>query len=314
MNGYSLNFNLLFCFISICFFSFSQSKVINANFVEDKIKIDGVLDEEDWKNASEGVDFIQFFPTDSLDAVFQTKFKVLYSDSFLYIGAVAFSDNNDFVVSSLKRDFRGTRNDNITFIIDTFNDESNGYFFGVTPYGVKRDGLISLGGSVRGGFNMNWDSKWQADAKIHDNYYVVEVAIPLNSLKFIEGQTRWRFRPYRWNIQSNEQSSWVKVPQNLLLANLAYMGEIKFQNPLGKPKKKYSFIPYVNTSFDKNYLDNESNKFFKQGIDSKISIGSSLNLDVTFNPDFSDVEVDDIVTNITRFELRLPEKRQFFLR
>ena len=313
MNGYSLNFNLLFYFISICFFSFSKSKVINANFVEDKIKIDGVLDEEDWKNASEGVDFIQFFPTDSLDAVFQTKFKVLYSDSFLYIGAVAFSDNNDFVVSSLKRDFRGTRNDNITFIIDTFNDESNGYFFGVTPFGVKRDGLISLGGSVRGGFNMNWDSKWQADAKIHDNYYVVEVAIPLNSLKFIEGQTRWRFRPYRWNIQSNEQSSWVKVPQNLLLANLAYMGEIKFQNPLGKPKKKYSFIPYVNTSFDKNYLDNESNKFFKQGIDSKISIGSSLNLDVTFNPDFSDVEVDDIVTNITRFELRLPEKRQFFL-
>ena len=89
-----------------------------------------------------------FFPTDSLDAVFQTKFKVLYSDSFLYIGAVAFSDNNDFVVSSLKRDFRGTRNDNITFIIDTFNDESNGYFFGVTPYGVKRDGLISLGGSA----------------------------------------------------------------------------------------------------------------------------------------------------------------------
>ena len=88
---------------------------------------------------------------------------------------------------------------------------------------------------------MNWDSKWQADAKIHDNYYVVEVAIPLNSLKFIEGQTRWRFRPYRWNIQSNEQSSWVKVPQNLLLANLAYMGEIKFQNPLGKPKKKILF-------------------------------------------------------------------------
>lgn len=307
--------NKLISLILICFSynCFAQTKVINAKYIDDNITVDGILNESEWTLADEGFDFIQFFPTDSVPANNQTRFKILYSDSFLYIGATAYAENNEFVVSSLKRDFSGTSNDNITFILDTFNDETNGYFFGVTPYGVKRDGLISLGGGSRNGFNLNWDSKWQADAKIYENHYTVELAIPLNSLRFIEGQTSWRFRPYRWNIQNNEQSTWVKVPQNLLLATLAYTGEIRFEKPLGKSKKKLSFIPYINTSVDKNYIDNNSNEFFKRGIDSKISIGNSLNLDITVNPDFSNVEVDDIITNITRFELRLPEKRQFFL-
>lgn len=292
---------------------FSQVKTIKAKFIETDLTIDGNLDESQWNLAEESGDFYQFFPTDSLPANQPTTFKILYSEDYIYFGVTAYARDNDFVVSSLKRDFGGTSNDNISIILDTFNDESNGYFFGITPYGVKRDGLISEGGGTRTGFNINWDGKWDADAKIFDNYYTVEARIPFNTLKFIEGQTKWRFRPYRWNIQDNEQSTWVRVPQNLLLATLAFMGEIEFEKPLGKSKKKTSFIPYINTSADKDYITDNANQFFKSGFDSKISIGNSLNLDLTFNPDFSNVEVDDIITNITRFELRLPEKRQFFL-
>lgn len=292
---------------------YSQTKSIKAKYIDTDVLIDGNLNEPEWNLANESGNFYQFFPTDSLPASQPTNFKILYSDDYIYFGVTAYARNNDFVVSSLKRDFGGTSNDNISIILDTFNDESNGYFFGVTPYGVKRDGLISEGGGTRNGFNINWDGKWDADAKIYDNYYTIEVRIPFNTLKFIEGQTKWRFRPYRWNIQDNEQSTWVRVPQNLLLATLAFMGEIEFEKPLGKSKKKISLIPYINTSADKDYISDKSNQFFESGFDSKISIGNSLNLDLTYNPDFSNVEVDDIITNITRFELRLPEKRQFFL-
>ena len=292
---------------------YSQTKSIKAKYIDTDILIDGNLNESEWNLANESGNFYQFFPTDSIPANQPTNFKILYSDDYIYFGVTAYARNNDFVVSSLKRDFGGTSNDNISIILDTFNDESNGYFFGVTPYGVKRDGLISEGGGTRNGFNINWDGKWDADAKIYDNYYTVEVRIPFNTLKFIEGQTKWRFRPYRWNIQDNEQSTWVRVPQNLLLATLAFMGEIEFEKPLGKSKKKISLIPYINTSADKDYVSDTSNQFFESGFDSKISVGNSLNLDLSYNPDFSNVEVDDIITNITRFELRLPEKRQFFL-
>ena len=292
---------------------YSQTKSIKAKYIDTDILIDGNLNESEWNLANESGNFYQFFPTDSLPANQPTNFKILYSDDYIYFGVTAYARNNDFVVSSLKRDFGGTSNDNISIILDTFNDESNGYFFGITPYGVKRDGLISEGGGTINGFNINWDGKWDADAKIYDNYYTVEVRIPFNTLKFIQGQTKWRFRPYRWNIQDNEQSTWVRVPQNLLLSTLAFMGEIEFEKPLGKSKKKISLIPYINTSADKDYVSDKSNQFFESGFDSKISVGNSLNLDLTYNPDFSNVEVDDIITNITRFELRLPEKRQFFL-
>ena len=241
---------------------YSQTKSIKAKYIDTDVLIDGNLNEPEWNLANESGNFYQFFPTDSLPANQPTNFKILYSDDYIYFGVTAYARNNDFVVSSLKRDFGGTSNDNISIILDTFNDESNGYFFGVTPYGVKRDGLISEGGGTRNGFNINWDGKWDADAKIYDNYYTIEVRIPFNTLKFIEGQTKWRFRPYRWNIQDNEQSTWVRVPQNLLLATLAFMGEIEFEKPLGKSKKKISLIPYINTSADKDYISDKSNQFF----------------------------------------------------
>src|SRR5690606_19809093 len=102
-------------------------------------------------------------------------------------------------------------------------------------------------------FNNTWDVKWQAEAQRFDDHYTIEIAIPFTSLKFAEGSTKWRFRPYRWNIQSNEQSSWVRVPQNQLLSSLAYMGELNFEKPLGRSRTPFALIPYVNALTDKNF-------------------------------------------------------------
>ncbi|MGB5667604.1 MAG: DUF5916 domain-containing protein [Maribacter sp.] len=285
-------------------------KSVTVKYITEEIILDGTMDEAVWETAETGSNFMQFFPTDSVEARYQTSFKILYSETNLYLGIRAEAANGNYVVSSLKRDFGALTNDNVSLLFDTFNDGNTAFFFGVTPYGVQREGLVSEGGS---NFNNTWDIKWQAESQLFDDHYVVEIAIPFTSLKFVEGSTKWRFRSYRWNIQSNEQSSWARVPQNQLLSSLAYMGELNFERPLGKSRTPFALIPYINILSDKNYASNVSNTDIKVGGDAKVAVGNGMNLDITINPDFSNVEVDDIFTNLTRFELRLPEKRQFFI-
>ena len=305
---------VFFCTLSFTLFVFNcnhaQEKNYRAAYVDTPPTIDGILEEDVWKKNPEGKDFVQFFPTDSLQAVQPTSFQVVYTKTTLYVAFKAYYENDKVVVSSLKRDFSALTNDNVSLLFDTFNDGTNAFFFGVTPYGVQREGLVSEGGSS---FNNTWDVKWKAEAQRFQDHYTVEIAIPFSSLKFIEGATHWRFRPYRWNLQNNEQSTWVRVPQNQLLSSLAFMGRLDFEQPLGKSRTPFAFIPYANAAVEKNFSPESSSASLKAGADAKIAVSDGLNLDITLNPDFSNVEVDDIFTNLTRFELRLPEKRQFFI-
>lgn len=283
---------------------------ILVKHISNPLQIDGNLDEEVWSEANEATDFWQYFPSDSARAKFNTKIKMAFDDEHLYVGIYAGSSGIEYVVSSLKRDFNSLVNDNVSLLFDTFNDGTTGYFFGVTPYGVMREGLVSEGGT---GFNNTWDIKWIAESKRHEDHYTIEIAIPLYSLKFIDGATKWRFRPYRWNIEDNEQTTWVRLPQNQPLSSLAYMGDMEFEKPLKRTRTPFVFIPYLNGFSGKDFLNGASKNQAKLGADSKLAIGNGMNLDLTYNPDFSNVEVDDILTNLTRFELFLPEKRQFFI-
>src|SRR5690606_19337015 len=124
---------------------------------------------------------------------------------------------------------------------------------------------------------------------------------------------RWRLQTYRWNISGNEQSAWARVPQNQQLSNLASAGTLIFEKPLNKSHNPIALIPYANASTEKDFITGQSNTKLKLGGDAKIAIGDGMNLDITVNPDFSNVEVDNIFTNLTRFEVQLPEKRQFFI-
>ncbi len=286
------------------------SKSLSVNFTTAPIVLDGILDDPAWQTADQTDFYWQFFPTDSARASHATVTRVLYDATTLYVAIRADSPNGDYVVASLKRDFGGTTNDNVSLLFDTYSDGANAYFFGVTPYGVQREGLVSNGGSV---FNNTWDVKWRAESKMYDDHYIVEIAIPFTSLKFPEAADRWRFRSYRWNLQTNEQSSWVRVPQEQPLSSLAFMGDLVFEKPLGKSRTPVAIIPYVNVLGSKDRRNDQNNTDLGIGGDAKIALGNSLNLDVTLNPDFSNVEVDALFTNLTRFEVLLPERRQFFI-
>ena len=310
-----MNKTFWFLFLALTTIAFGQNKEkeIFVKLIDQPILIDGDLSEPVWDSATENGNFQQYFPSDSILAKQQTKIKMLYDSTTLYLGVTVYSKGNDYVIPSLQRDFRAGNNDNISFIFDTFNDGTNAFGFGITPYGVRREFLISSGGATRENYNFSWDVKWQGESKIYDTYFTAEMAIPLTSLKFEEGSAKWGVRPYRFSIQTNETSTLARVPQTQLLGTLAFMDELIFEKPLGKSRTPLAIIPYLNGLAQKDFESRTSDTRFLIGGDAKIAIGDGLNLDLTFNPDFSNVEVDDLFTNLTRFELLLPERRQFFI-
>lgn len=306
-------FFLAIVLFTTCTYSQNEKKSFTVKYTTDKITIDGVLDYPTWDNAEALGAMQQYFPSDSIPAIQQTEIKMLYDDTNLYISIKAYTEGSDYVIPSLKRDFRAGGNDNISLMFDTFNDGTNAFLFGTNPLGVQREALISGGGSDNSGFNTSWDIKWKGESKIYDGYYIAEMAIPLTSFKFKEGETKWRFNTYRFDMQTNETSTYAKIPQNQLIYSLAFMEDMIFEKPLGKSKTPIALIPYINTISQKNFENDESLTNLKVGGDAKLAIGNGMNLDITLNPDFSNVEVDDVVTNLTRFEINLPEKRQFFI-
>ncbi len=289
------------------------SRSLFVRHITEPITLDGTLDEEVWHQADSSADFSQNFPTDTIQAIHQTTIRALYDDNTLYLSIYAIAPHEDYVVSTLRRDFRGSANDNVSMMFDPFRDGTNAFQFGATPYGVRREALISGGGADISGFNNTWDIKWKAESRIYGNHYIIEMAIPFSSVKFPEGSKSWRFQAYRFNLQTNEQSTWVRVPQNQILINLAFMGDLVFEQPLGKSRRLVALIPYVNGLAQQDFENDDTDQTLSVGGDAKVAIGTGMNLDITVNPDFSNVEVDDIFTNLTRFEVQLPEKRQFFI-
>ena len=290
-----------------------EQKEVHVKFIDTPITLDGVLDEAVWEQAAPATDFWQYFPTDSVHSRNQSEIRMLFDDRKLYVGIKVYAIGDDYIIPSLRRDFRAGGSDNITLLFDTFNDGTNAFMFGSNPEGVRREALVSGGGTDLRGFTISWDTKWNGASKIHDDYYILEWAIPLSAFKFREGETRWRFNSYQFDTQDNERNTWVRIPQSQFIFNLAYMGDMIFEKPLSNSKTPISLIPFT-TAFAGQDFENDSDDFdFTVGGDAKFTLGNSLNLDLTFNPDFSTVEVDNVITNLTRFEVNLPERRQFFI-
>jgi hypothetical protein len=279
------------------------------------INPDGVLDEAIWSKTEKMKGFSQYFPNDTLKANYQTEIMMVYDDKNLYIAAKMYSKGNNYIISSLRRDFRAGASDNITFIFDTFDDHTNGFLFGLNPAGVMREGQMFNGASDNSFLNMFWDNKWKGDSKIGDNEWYGEVAIPFSTFRFKDKSQFWNFKSYRFDTQANETSSIIQMPQNQIIMNLGFSIPIKFERPLSKSGANVSIIPYLASRWAKDFEKSNPADGFKAGFgtDAKIGVTSGLNLDVTVNPDFSNVEADRQVINLTRFDINLPEQRQFFI-
>ena len=282
------------------------------------IDIDGILNEKDWESADKATNFWQYFPMDTMISNTVSEAKITFDDQFLYVGFKIIDPvPGPWVTTSLRRDFRGNHNDVISVIFDPFSDRTNGIIFGINPFGVQREGLLSgITGSSRAqsGFSLSWDNKWYSEAKTYDGYWTAEMAIPFKTLRYKGGSTAWKANFYRLDSKTAERSTWGNIPRNQNIFSLAFSGDLLFDQPLPNPGANISIIPYVSGLVSRDFIDGSETEYKSNiGGDIKIGVTPSLNLDLTFNPDFSQVEADVQQSNLTRFELFYPEKRQFFL-
>ena len=307
---------LLFLSLFLISLTISAQKInekyqYHINKATSEIRIDGKLDEEQWQRCESATDFWMVTPADTSRAKCKTVAKFTYDDKYLYFSAInAQQKQAPYIVESLKRDFNFGRNDNLWLILEPFNDLTNGWVFGTNAAGAQFDGQIGEGTNL----NPNWDNRWISQTSFDGHNWTLEMAIPFSSLRYKANETTWGMNLSRLDLGSNEKSSWAPVPRQFFSITLAYTGTLVWDNPPPAPKTNISIIPYVLGGISKNFEKGEDVVFRKDiGGDTKIAVSPSLNLDLTLNPDFSQVDVDQQVTNLNRFELFFPERRQFFL-
>lgn len=275
------------------------------------IDADGQLDEPDWQRARVAGDFWRVLPIDTGYADTRTEVRATYDKQNLYFGITCFErDSRPNIIASLRRDFVFGANDNFLLFIDTYNDQTNGFSFGASAGGAQWDGIQADGGTV----SLDWDCKWRSAVKHYDGYWIIEMAIPFRNLQFKAGMDEWGVNFSRMDVKNNEKSSWAPVPRQFATASLAFTGALQWDAPPPRPRTNLSLIPYVATRTSKDHEHGLSEgPALDAGADAKISLTPSINLDLTVNPDFSQVDVDQQVTNLDRFELFFPERRRFFL-
>jgi len=276
-----------------------------------EIIIDGALDEQAWLDAEVATDFFMITPMDTSFAQVRTDVRMTYDDQNLYLLVENFhAVEGPYMVESLRRDFSFGKNDNFLLFMDPFDDQTNGFSFGANAAGAQWDGIMYNGGSV----DLSWDNKWISKVTNYDDKWIFEAKIPFKSIRYKKGITEWGINFSRLDLKTTEKSGWAPVPRQFPSASLAYTGILVWDEAPPQTGANISLIPYALGGFSKEVAEGGDTEYRKEvGMDAKIGLTSSLNLDLTVNPDFSQVEVDRQVTNLDRFELFFPERRQFFL-
>ncbi|WP_373016342.1 DUF5916 domain-containing protein [Mucilaginibacter sp.] len=275
------------------------------------IKIDGLMDEADWLNADSAANFFMTLPMDTSFAKVRTTVRMSYDNNNLYLIAVCYTPTpGPYMVESLKRDFAFQKNDNFLLFMDPFDARTDGFSFGANAAGAQWDGTMYEGGKV----DLSWDNKWYSAVKNYPDRWVFEAAIPFKSIRYKKGIREWGINFSRNDLITTEKSSWAPVPRQFPTAALAYTGTIVWDEEPPVASSNVSVIPYVLGGVTKDFQNGTKASYRKDiGGDVKVALTSSLNLDMTVNPDFSQVDVDQQVINLNRYELFFPEKRQFFL-
>lgn len=277
----------------------------------DPIVVDGILDERSWELADVADNFFRITPMDTGYAETKTEVRMTYDDEHIYVAVICYDSlPGKNLIASLRRDFNFSANDNFIFFMDTFEDRTNGFSFGASAAGAQWDGMQSDGGRV----GLEWDNKWFSKVKQESHRQVHEYSIPFKSIRYKKGIDEWGVNFSRLDNKRNEKSSWAPVPRQFPSSSLAFAGTLHWDEPPPPAGTNISLIPYISGRAFKNHeAGTEGVEEFDAGFDAKIAVTSSLNLDLTVNPDFSQVEVDRQITNLSRFELFFPERRQFFL-
>ena len=278
-------------------------------------RIDGFLSETVWNQIEwGGGDFIQISPDPRVSPSVQTKFKILYDAKNLYIALKNFDPDPGKIVRRMSRR-DGFDGDYVEVNIDSYFDKRSAFSFISSVSGVKSDEFLSNNGNTR---NVTWDPIWYLQTTIDEEGWVAEIQIPLSQLRFSDkDEQMWGLQITRRFFRNQERSAWQFIPPDS-------PGSVHLYGELGglkgiKSQKQLEIQPYV-VAKTETYQEEAGNPFatgkssaFDYGLDAKVGITSDVTLDLTFNPDFGQVEADPSQVNLSAFQVYLQEQRPFFI-
>jgi hypothetical protein len=281
-------------------------KVESPPVLDGEIRSDPV-----WQGVASSTGFTQTSPNEGQPVSQVTELRVVYTDEAIYFAFTNYDDDPDtIVVSDTRRDASLDDQDGVLIILDTYLDEQNGFVFGTNPAGLQNDGQLSKAG-VGGGFNINWDGVWEVKTVMGDFGWSAEFMIPFKTIRYPSTEVQTWGANFQRNIRHrNENAYWSPLGRQFDILRLADAGlltdlEIASQRNL-------KIVPYVLGELsDIGDAGRETDQ--EWGFDIKYSLTPALTLDLTYNTDFAQVEVDESQVTLDRFNIFFPEKRPFFL-
>jgi len=272
-------------------------------------RVDGVLDEELWQKAAPVTNFTQAEPLEGQPASQRTEVRLVYDGAAIFVGVrLHDTDPSRIVVTDTSRDAGMGDQDSFQIIFDTFKDRQNGFVFGTNATGVQYDAQVRSQGVQ----DSTWDASWDVKTQIDDDGWTAEFRIPLRTLRYGPPPQSWGVNFMR-NIQrERERTYWAPLPRQFTLSRLSSAGDLAGLQLVAP--RNIKLFPYAVTSANRNFTPGSATDVTRDiGLDAKVGVTGSLNLDLTLNTDFAQVEVDNQQINLTRFNIRFPEKRPFFL-
>ena len=288
-----------------------HDRELEAPLVEETPVPDGRLDEEVWALAAVADGFTQTEPVDGAEPTYATEVLIAYTRDALLVGARMEDDDPAAIVArEYRRDADLESDDNFFIVLDTYHDHRSAVFFSTNAVGTRQDGLVQNEGAA---INNEWDGVWSVGSRRTADGWVTEMVIPFETLRFPRGTPDFGVNFGRQVARTREISFWAPISVdwgfNAMWRVSAYgaMHGIENADPGGRIKLK----PFGVTGITGEGEERAGTA--DVGLDAKVSLGSNLNLDVTVNTDFAQVEADEQQVNLTRFELFFPEQREFFL-
>ncbi len=303
MNSFIKSVSTLF--ILFGFVSLQSQNSITIHSITETIKIDGEI-EEVWNDNLQEGNFIQNEPENGKPSNRKSEIAILHDQNYLYVMAVFHIENRDEINKQLTaRDDIGN-SDFFGFQMDPFGEAREGYDFSVTAANVQYDGKLTAFGE-----DSNFNVVWESDVKIYDDKWVVEMKIPFNSIRFPkENLSNFKVNFQRFSSKFNETSYWSPIKPEID-GYLNQFGNLKGLNGINPPLN-LSLYPFVSLVNEKS-PSGESNTTFNGGLDLKYVHKNAYTLDMSLIPDFSQAPSDDQIFNLSPFEVRFNENRQFFV-
>jgi hypothetical protein len=286
---------------------------IQARRLEGRVTLDGRLDEPAWERAEPFDGFVQLVPHDGAPPGHSTVVRVLHDDRFLYVGVLCRDPEPGRIVHTLGRRDAIPYSDYVAVHVDSMRDRRTGYVFAINAGGVQEDVLYYDDENGTG----EWDAVWGGAAAIVEEGWSAELQIPFSALRFSNAPEQvWGFGVVRLHARTHEESASMmkRRGDRGLISRLGILSGIEDL----EPTRHLEILPYAALRLvygpevagvpEPRVLD----PIGDLGVDVKASLGRSLALQATVNPDFGQVEADQILQNLTTYELLFPEKRPFF--